>query len=241
VDAAGGDRPHEAAGHVLDGVLGDVRSRAEAAGVTIDSEVVVGQTSGVLLERLERADLLVIGSRGHSGLAGLLLGSISHQCVHHAGGPVAIVPSTAPVPADGDVVVGVDGSEESWAAVRWAVGEAGRRHGKLVVLHGWLSPIAVPPVGVGVSNQDVEEFESDTLRMLHEMVDGMVAQAGEPPAEIELLATDEPPAHALIERSNGAGLVVVGSRGHGGFTGLLLGSVSQKVIHHAHSAVVVVR
>jgi nucleotide-binding universal stress UspA family protein len=230
-----------AARQVLDGVVAEVRGPAGERGVAIESEVVVGQTTGVLLERQAQADLLVIGSRGHSGLAGLLLGSVCHQCVHHAGGPVAVVPPTAPVPADGDVVVGVDGSEQSWAAMRWAVDEAGRRHSKLVVVHGWLTPIAVPPVGVAVSTQDREDFEADTLRMLHEMVDGMVEQAGERPSAVELLATDESPAQALIDRSNGAGLVVVGGRGHGGFTGLLLGSVSQKVIHHAESAVIVVR
>jgi nucleotide-binding universal stress UspA family protein len=231
----------QAAEYVMADVLAEVRARADDAGVTIEPMVVAGHPTTTLLERLEQADLLVVGSRGHSGLAGLLLGSVSHQVVHHATGPVAVVPATSRLPADGDIVVGVDGSEPSWSALRWAVGEAGIRHARLVVLHGWFTPIAVPPVGVAVSTRDRDEFEADTLRMLHEMVDGMVEQAEEPPADVELLATEDPAAQALIDRSKGAGVVVVGSRGHGGFAGLLLGSVSRRVIHHAECAVVVIR
>jgi nucleotide-binding universal stress UspA family protein len=224
------------------GLLEEVRPEIDAAGVAVETRVVQGHPPTVLLDRLDRAaDLLIVGSRGHGTLSGLLLGSISHQVVHHATKPVAVIPQTSPLPADGDVVVGVDGSEPSWVAARWAVDEAGRRAARLVVLHGWWTPVAVPPVGIAIAPTDREEFEADTKQMLHDMVDGIVEQAAVKPAAVDLVAAEEPPARVLIERSHGAGMVVVGSRGRGGFAGLLLGSVSQQVIHHAACAVVVVR
>lgn len=231
----------EAANATVDELLAEVADQAAAAGVAIDRQVVQGHATTVLLERAEQADLLVVGSRGHGAFMGMLLGSIAHQCLHHATGPVAVVPPTAEVPADGAVVVGVDGSEESWAAARWATEEAGIRAGRLLVVHGWWTPYAVPPVGVAISPVETEEFEADTRRMLTDMMDGIVEQAEHKPAEVVLEAVEEVAAKAIIDRSEGAAMAVVGSRGRGGFAGLLLGSVSQQVVHHAHCATVVIR
>jgi nucleotide-binding universal stress UspA family protein len=195
------------------------------ASLTIESSAVRGYPSSVLLHAATEADLLVVGSRGRGGFAELLLGSVSHQCVHHADGPVAVIPPSAPAPGSGDVVVGVDGSEGSWMALRWAVDEAAIRGARLSVVHAWTTAYAVPPGG---------------QRLLHEMVDGTVARAERPPPDIELLPVEEPPAPALLHRAKGAGLLVVGGRGRGGFAALLLGSVSQQCLHHASCAVVVV-
>jgi nucleotide-binding universal stress UspA family protein len=153
---------------------------------------------------------------------------------------VAVVPATAPLPADGDVVVGVDGSAASWAALRWATDEAARRGAPLVVVHAWWTPYAVPPMGIGLAPLHREEFLEQSQHLLHEMVDDTVARAERRPTDIELVPVEAPAAQALLDRSTGAGLLVVGGRGRGGFAGLLLGSVSQQCLHHAGCAVVVV-
>ena len=231
----------EAAEQLVAGLVEEIRAEAEAAGVAIESQALQGHATTLLLDRLERADLLVVGSRGHSNLVGLLVGSVSHQCVHHATKPVVVVPAESPPSSDGQIVVGVDGSEESWAALRWAVTEAGIRSAPLRVVHGWWTPVAVPPVGIALGDSDFERFEQETEQMLHEMVNGMLEQADPKPASIQLEAVPQAATEALVDRSNGSALLVVGSRGRGGFKGLLLGSVSQQVLHHAECPVAVIR
>lgn len=196
--------------------------------------------SAVLLDQAAGADLLVVGTRGHGGFAGLLLGSTSQQVVHHARRPVAVVPPTAPLPGHGDVVVGVDGSEGSALALRWAVDEAAARGARLSVVHGWWTPYPIPPGGLGLAPADPEQFTEQSEQLLQEMVDDAVTRAGRTPGAIERLPIQEPAAPALLDRAKDAALLVVGSRGRGGFTGLLLGSTSQQCIHHSTCAVVVV-
>lgn len=238
----GDDEAFEAAArNLFDELLAEVDEDVRAGGIAVEPLVIQGHATTVLLERAESADLLVVGSRGHGAFMGMLLGSIAHQCLHHATGPVAVVPPSAPIPADGTVVVGVDGSEESWAAARWATEEAGIRNSTLLVVHGWWTPYAVPPVGIAVHPEETQAFEEDARRMLTDMMDGIVEQATHKPAQVVLEPVEDVAAKALIDRSEGAAMVVVGSRGRGGFKGLLLGSVSQRVVHHAHCATVVVR
>lgn len=207
----------------------------------VETEAVLGSPAPSLRARAEGADLLVVGNRGRGGFTGLLLGSVSQQCAQHATGPVAVIPATAPMPGDDDVVVGVDGSEGSRSALRWAIDEAAARGARLSVVHTWWTPIAVPPTGVAVAPRDSTRFFTESTLLLHEMVDGAVAQATRQPPDVELLAIEEPAVSALLHRvGRGAGLLVVGNRGRGGFAGLLLGSVSQQCATHAPCAVVVV-
>lgn len=229
----------QAAQEVLAAALSDLPA-GTGDPVPVRSATVRGYPSTTLIERASDAELLVVGSRGRGGFAGLLLGSVGQQCVHHASGPVAVVPATAPLPADGDVVVGVDGSAASWAALHWATDEAARRGARLAVVHAWWTPYAVPPMGIGMAPLHREELLEESRRLLHEMVDGTVERAERRPPDVELLPIEAPAAQGLLDRSTGAGLLVVGGRGRGGFTGLLLGSVSQQCLHHAGCAVVVV-
>jgi nucleotide-binding universal stress UspA family protein len=229
----------QAAQEVLEAALSDLP--AETGGpVPVSATTLRGYPSTTLIERASDADLLVVGSRGRGGFAGLLLGSVGQQCIHHASGPVAVVPATAPLPSDGEVVVGVDGSAASWAALHWAIDEAARRGARLAVVHAWWTPYAVPPMGIGMAPLHREEFVEQSQRLLREMVDRAVAGAERRPPDVELSPVEAPAAQALLDRSTGAGLLVVGGRGRGGFTGLLLGSVSQQCLHHAGCAVVVV-
>jgi nucleotide-binding universal stress UspA family protein len=139
------------------------------------------------------------------------------------------------------VVVGVDGSRESRAALRFALEEARLRGARLRVVHAWLVPIALtggaPP---HILPQVLEELKVDGERLLAEAI-AEALEGAEPPVEIEQRVVEGPAAAVLLRAAEDADLLVVGSRGRGGFTGLLLGSVSQQCAHHAPCPIVIVR
>lgn len=134
------------------------------------------------------------------------------------------------------IVVGVDGSETARAALHWALDEARLRSAAVDVVHAWQMPYvsSFPYPMVDVLSG---EFEREARQVLDRMVGG--ADTSGVPAVEPLLVCDGA-ARALLDTAKGAELLVVGSRGRGGFTGLLLGSVSQHVVHHASCPVVVV-
>jgi nucleotide-binding universal stress UspA family protein len=140
----------------------------------------------------------------------------------------------------GTIVVGVDGSEESKAALRWAIEEARLRDAAVRAVHAWSVYPALYP-GTPIRASDWEEVRADADKF----VEDFVAEVAGNPGDVELAAVavqgDGTAAHGLIEAAEGAELLVVGSRGLGGFTGLLLGSVSQQCVHHAPCPVVIVR
>lgn len=132
------------------------------------------------------------------------------------------------------IVVGVDGSEQSLAALNWAIAEARLRKGQVRLITAWYYPPMASTVGDGVIDdsfrQTAELVKVDALKA--------VADAG---VDVTGEVVENSPATALLEAARDADLLVVGSRGHGGFAGLLLGSVSAQVIHHAPCPVLVVR
>jgi nucleotide-binding universal stress UspA family protein len=137
------------------------------------------------------------------------------------------------------IVVGIDGSQGARRALEWAVAEAKLRDAHLVVIHAWLEPAAVA-VGSVVSAGGVEpEIFEDTAERVVADVLAAVDTTGLPQG-IETHVVAGAPARSLLDASHDADLVVVGSRGLGGFTGLLLGSVSQQVAHHATCPVVII-
>jgi nucleotide-binding universal stress UspA family protein len=136
-------------------------------------------------------------------------------------------------------VVGIDGSEagDSDAALRFAYDEAAVRGAELEVIHAWVEPYRGPRTNVSVPRF---ELELEAAELLGEAIKRALEGRGdEVPVHPRLV--EDAPAHALIEASDGADMLVVGSRGRGGFAGLLLGSISQQVVHHARCPVVVVR
>lgn len=136
------------------------------------------------------------------------------------------------------IVVGVDGSEESKSALRWAVEEARLRGSKLRVVHVWFA-YPVIAEGVPVVADDWETLGDRARAFVGRFVEETV---GEPEGvEIEAAAVHGTAADVLVEAAQEAQLLVVGSRGHGGFSGLLLGSVSRQCVHRASCPVVVVR
>jgi nucleotide-binding universal stress UspA family protein len=132
------------------------------------------------------------------------------------------------------IVVGVDGSTDADRALNWAIEEAKRNTMKLLLVHGVeIGAAAASPYGSGLVLEQLEEVGRDVLEKAVEQVR---AKGLEAEGRMEIGSS----AHALIEASRDADLLVVGSRGHGGFAGLLLGSVSSACAHHAHCPVVVV-
>jgi nucleotide-binding universal stress UspA family protein len=133
------------------------------------------------------------------------------------------------------IVVGVDGSPGAERALEWAMDEAHRREMTLLLVHGVEVGVATAsPYGSGMV---LEQLEESGQQVLNEAMAAVRANGLEAAAQIEVGSS----AHALIEASRGAAMLVVGNRGHGGFAGLLLGSVSAACVHHAHCPVVVIR
>ena len=137
------------------------------------------------------------------------------------------------------IIVGVDGSESSRAALRWAYDEATHHGATLTVLASWHAPTLPTSPGTGFE----EGYETLPRRSAMSMLDELVAELDDrdPAVDIRTSIEEGNPAEVLIERSKGCDLLVVGSRGHGGFAGMLLGSVSHHLVGHAHCPVVVVR
>jgi nucleotide-binding universal stress UspA family protein len=133
------------------------------------------------------------------------------------------------------IVVGVDGSEAGRDALQWAVDEARRRNATLEVVHAWHQPASTTYEFSG--GMDLGLMEEIARGVLGAAVDSVDA-SGLPAVEWKVLMGGA--AEILVEEAKGAALLVVGSRGRGGFTGLLLGSVSQQVSHHAPCPVVII-
>jgi nucleotide-binding universal stress UspA family protein len=135
------------------------------------------------------------------------------------------------------IVVGVDGSEGARRALRWAAKEAQLRGAVLDVVHTWHIPyVGASPYAAGTIDwSDLEPAARATL-------DHEITKLGQLAAGLQVtpLLVTGAPAQAITDAAKDADLVVVGSRGHGGFAGLLLGSVSQQVAHHATCPVVIV-
>jgi nucleotide-binding universal stress UspA family protein len=223
-----------------DDVLGSAvrQARALAGDVDVHPVLEVGQPSVVLLRRAAAADLLVLGSKGRGGFAGLLLGSTSLQVAMRASCRVVVLrdPCSGAGPASGQIVVGADGSTSSDSALRFAFTRA-RRYGQgLTVVRAWGSPAIFVDVPGSANWEQVEKEEQAALS------EALIPWHDRYP-EIDVLEKSVlgSAAALLVDESAAAELLVVGSRGRGGFGGLLLGSVSHAVLHHACCPVAVVR
>jgi len=140
----------------------------------------------------------------------------------------------------GRVVVGVDGSDNSLDALRWAIEEADRRGAELEAVYAWHYPyVGADGFSSGVVF-NLEELEREAQASLENAL-AKACPDEERRAKIVRTVVNDGAGRALIDASKGADLLVVGSRGHGGFVGLLLGSVSTQCVHHSHCPVVVIR
>ncbi len=231
-------------------VLAEATQRVSGAGVPVTAKVLTGDAAGVLVEMSHAVRLAVVGTRGRGGFADRLLGTVSSALPAHAYCPTVVVPlrehgqtlpedATIPAPRPVQrIVVGVDGSPQAEQALRRAIDEA----------QAWgaeLTAVAGVPVGsmTGVlawlpAAVDHEQVLRDVTEGLNVVVDR--ALADRPGVTVRRIALDGTGAELLTEFSAATDLIVVGSRGRGGFTGLLLGSTSQAVLHHSDCPVMVV-
>jgi nucleotide-binding universal stress UspA family protein len=216
---------------------------ATASGVApelaIEQEVITGFPVPVLNAEAARAQLVVLGDRGLGGFTGLLVGSVAVALTTHAPCPVVVVRGSAPdasPPSEGPVVVGIDGSPTSEAALAFAFEAADLRGVPLVAVHTW-TDYQIESTMVAVLEGDA--IDADEHRLLAERLAGWSEKF--PDVPVQRLVTRYRPARTLVEQSQHAQLVVVGSRGRGGFAGLMLGSVSHALLHHAACPVAVVR
>jgi nucleotide-binding universal stress UspA family protein len=233
----------EAAEQTLGAALATARRTAPA--VEVDTHMAYGEVAATLIEESIDAEMIVVGSRGLRGFSGLLVGSTGIALAAHAHCPVVVIrperDGVEPGPEAGRVVVGVDGSALSTEAVGFAVEEASLRGRGLTAIHVWQSPyVDSPDKGAPIPGSIMAtEFGGQEMRAL---TDALAVWGQKCPAvEIREVVVHANPAAALVAASAGAELVVVGSRGRGGFRSLLLGSVSHALLHHAHCPVAVVR
>lgn len=205
--------------------------------VEVDVQSLQGATVPTLAELSKNVDLLVVGSRGLGSIRSWILGSVSLGLVQHAQSPVAVIHDEDPLmahPSQAPVLVGIDGSPTSELATAIAFDEASRRGVGVVALHAWRD------WGIGQwPDLDWEDMKAEGEQTLSERLAGWSERY--PDVAVERVLVVDNPAQHLIERSEQAQLVVVGSRGRGGFTGMLLGSVAAAVVQSVRMPVIVAR
>ena len=205
-------------------------------GVALAASPVVGLTSSAVA-----GDEIVVGASGHSGLIGGLLGSVAAGVTHRSHVPVVVVPAKSVVDF-GDsmqrIVVGVDGSPESLVALDWAYNAAALSGADLDVVHGWIYPY---PVSEASPREVRKPMEFDAQHELEVSLDSLGRRLTDGPVVVRSRLCEQSAVDALLTASDGADLVVVGSRGRGAFRASLLGSVSRTLVQHATCPVAVVR
>ncbi|MBV2364150.1 universal stress protein [Streptomonospora nanhaiensis] len=219
------------------------RARERAPGLAVTADFHVGDVAPRLLLEAARADLVVVGSRGLSSVGAAALGSVGQELAASARCPVVVVPDRDPKPPTGRIVVGVDGSAPARAAAAWAFAAAEERgaavravavHGR--VSHGPWSPLDLP-AALRLGPADEAAAREEAGRLLSESVAG--ERERHPGVAVEEVVAAGHAAQLLVDEAENADLLVVGSRGRGGFAGMLLGSVSRTVLSHAASPVAV--
>ncbi|MBF6470052.1 universal stress protein [Nocardia beijingensis] len=212
------------------------RTTAAGEALTISTELTVAPIIPDLIDRSGRARTLVVGSRGLGAFRRELLGSVSAAMTRHAHCPVAVVRSTSatdPLTSGKPVLVGVDGTTNSVPAVELAFEEASRRKVGLIALHTWSDSSGIDLV----PGWDAVREREDAL--LAENLAGFGERY--PDVAVRRVLVRDRPVRSLLDQSEDAQLLVVGSHGRGGFTGMLLGSTSAALLHSVECPILVVR
>ncbi|GAP29700.1 hypothetical protein NSK11_contig00062-0008 [Nocardia seriolae] len=202
----------------------------------ISSEVTAEPIIDHLISASRRARALVVGARGLGALRRGLLGSVSSAVAQHAHCPVAVIHASAadPVSAEKPVLVGVDGTDNSVPALEFALREASLRKVGVTALHAWTDATGfyLPVLGWDDVRRREDQLLGEQLAKITEHY---------PDVPVKRILVMDRPVRALLEESENAQLLVVGSHGRGGFTGMLLGSTSTALLNSVECPVLVVR
>jgi len=207
---------------------------ASAPELAVTTSLLRGRPSAVLLDAAAKAQLLVVGARGIGGYAGLSLGSVSLHAVSHSASSVVVVRSTREV---GPVIVGIDGSAESKIVLRAALDEARLRSSPLLVMCALF--VHSRAEGVLDRKRAFAAAQANANYALEQLLSSISSEYRG--LDISQTQPIGYPAEVLANASMNAQLLIVGSRGGGGFAGMKLGSIAHAVVHNAHCTVMVVR
>ncbi|HJQ48046.1 MAG TPA: universal stress protein [Amycolatopsis sp.] len=207
-------------------------------GLRVHPESVLDAPIPLLVRRSGEAGMLVLGSAGRGALGELLSGSVAGALAAHARCPFAVVRG-ADRGGEAPVVVGVDGSPAGRPALALAFEEAALRGAPLVALHAWSDSDKAQLFSAARAEFDFEPLREAETRVLAESLAGW--REAYPDVTVQRVAERDRPRHQLLDWSKRAQLVVVGSRGRGGFRGLLVGSTTYALLHHASCPVLIAR
>ncbi|WP_018640328.1 universal stress protein [Parafrankia elaeagni] len=191
-----------------------------------------------LLAEAKNAAVTVVGARGPGLAHRVLAGSVAQRLLHHCTGPVVVIRGAASSvrPDRRPIVVGVDGSGPSQAAVRWAAAQAAARSAPLHLVHAYRINLA--PSGVPLDDYFYPTLRRDAERLLADVVTAEIDDEAD--IDVRQAAVDDSASRALLHASQDAQLLVVGTRGRGGFAELLLGSTAHQCVLHAACPVAVI-
>jgi nucleotide-binding universal stress UspA family protein len=217
------------------------RARERAPGVDVQGRVASGNPAAELLRLAEDADEVVVGSHGTSEFTALLIGSVGTQVAEHARRPTVVVRNRS---ISGPVVVAVDNSPHSDAALEYGFAYADRHGLPLVALHvytlgAFVHPVVSYPVPPYPATEELGRIRAEAARTAEHNVGRWTEKY--PAVAVRTDVAEGAALHELVEASRTASLLVVGTRGHGGLAGMLLGSVSHGVMRHARCPVVIAR
>jgi nucleotide-binding universal stress UspA family protein len=215
----------------------DAIATPDTARVHITGELLSSSTPvPTLVDQSKDAELIVVGSRGRGALSRSILGSVSAGLIRHAHCPVALIRDVDPQmphPAQAPVLVGIDGATSDLATAI-AFEEASLRQAELIALHAWndIDMNAIPGY----------DWSPTTTKEGHVLAEALAGwQERYPDVSVQNRLVSDRAAHALVDASESAQLVVVGSHGSGALAGMLLGSVSNAVVQAVHRPVIVAR
>ena len=205
-----------------------------------DPVVEQGDAGVVLVEAARDAKLLVVGTRGRGPVRANMIGSVARHCADHSPVPLVIVPNLeTPVPESSEnIVVGVDGSEHSLAALRWAVANASD-DAQISAISSWQTPID-GPILYGVNRFDLRALKAAARATVNEAADKICAELGLDDSRITREIAEGDPRWVLLSRSEAADLIVLGQRGRTGLPHFFLGSTTTALIHRPHCPTAVV-
>jgi nucleotide-binding universal stress UspA family protein len=226
------DRLADSARTVVERLVDETRERVE---IPVEPIVVHAGAAHALLDAAAHGSLLIVGSRGRGGFRSLLLGSTSQQCATHAETPTVVVPPRAPTARCDELLVGVDGSRQSLAALKWALGFA-QPGCAIRILWAW----DAAPLAVGAEDYFFPDLSDTAEARFEQLVETALAVSPASGVSITRDFARGRPRTLLADAAEDADLVVIGARGHGAIGSALLGSMATWVLHHVPRPIAII-